>query len=151
VGIQARITQRIDKCVTGRIPIGDEQPLFAPIVGKMNIDSGITGSIAPYFAFEDLQAGFGLLAQYTISVHEQDLFSANLSALDLIARPKKLNYFSGWTQEFATIKLFYDIGHDKNWEKRPFAYFAWDIPMNHIAGRGFAKTNRISLGCNVNF
>jgi hypothetical protein len=150
-GIQGRLTQRIDRCFTGRIPIGEEQPLFAPIVGSLTIDSGMTGSLAPYVAFEDLRAGFGVLAKYTISMHEKDLFSAHIQDSDLIARMQKLNYFSGWTQEFATIKLFYDIGHDKNWEKRPFAYFAWDIPMNHIAGRGFAKTNRVSLGCTVNF
>lgn len=150
-GIQARLTQRIDRCVTGRIPIGEEQPLFAPIVGCLNIDSGMTCSVAPYVAFEDLRAGFGVMAKYTITVHESDVFSARITDSDLIAKMKKLNYFSGWTQEFATFKLFYDIGHDKNWEKRPFAYFAWDVPMNYIAGRGFAKTNRISLGCNVNF
>src|SRR3990167_1456368 len=151
VGIHARITQRMDRCFTGRIPIGDEQPLFAPIIGNLAINSGITGSIAPYCAFEDLRAGFGVLAKYTLTVHEQDSFYARLSELNLVSKMKKLNYYSGFTQEFATIKLFYDIGHDKNWDKRPFAYFAWDIPMNHIAGRGFAKTNRISLGCTVNF
>ncbi len=149
-GILGRITQRIDKSVSVRVPIGKEQPLFAPVVANAGIDSGITASVAPYVVFEDLRAGFGFEGKYTITVHEQDTFSARLSD-GLIAKMKKLNYYSGWIQEFATIRLFYDIAHDKDWKKRPFAYFAWDIPMNHIAGRGFAKTNRISLGCTVNF
>lgn len=149
-GILGRITQRIDKSISARVPIGKEQPLFAPVIANLAIDSGITASVAPYVVFEDLRAGFGLEAKYTITVHEQDLFSARLED-DLVAKMKKLTYYSGWIQEFATIRLFYDIAHDKDWEKRPFAYFAWDIPMNHIAGRGFAKTNRISLGCTVNF
>lgn len=151
VGIQGRLTQRIDRCFTGRIPIDNEQPLFAPMIGSIGIDSGITISVAPYFVFEDLRAGFGVQAKYTISIHENDQFSAKLNNPDLFAKFKNMNYFSQWCQEYATIRLFYDVAHDKTWKHRPLCYLAWDIPMNHIAGRGFAKTNRVSIGCNVNF
>ena len=150
-GIQGRITKRIDRCFTGRIPLGKEQVLFAPIVGKIGIDSGTTFSVAPYVAFEDVRAGLGVQAKYTITVHERDQFFAKIADSALVPRFKDMNYFSGWTQEFATIRLFYDIGHDKMWKIRPIFSFAWDIPMNHIQGRGFAKTNRVSIGCNVNF
>lgn len=150
-GIQARLTQRIDRSFQGRIPVGKEQPLFAPIVGNVGIDSGITASVAPYFAFEDLRAGFGIEAKYTINVHERDVFFAQFTDSSLVPNFKDMSCNSGWTQEYATIRLFYDIGHDKMWKKRPIFSFAWDIPMNHIAGRGFAKTNKVSIGCNVNF
>lgn len=150
-GIQGRIIKRIDRCFTTRIPVGKEQPLFGPIIGKVGVDSGTTFSIAPYFAFEDIRAGLGLQAKYTITIHERDYFSSTLAESDVRPVFKDMNYYSGWTQEYATIRLFYDLAHDKTWKNRPFFSFAWDIPMNHIQGRGFAKTNRISIGCNVNF
>ena len=151
VGIEARLTQRIDRCITGRIPIDKEQPLFAPVIGSIGVDSAITVSVAPYVAFEDLRAGFGVQAKYTLSVHENDKFFAKLTNSTLVPYFKNMTYLSGWCQEYATIKLFYDVAHDKIWKNRPFCYLSWDIPMNHIAGRGFAKTNRVSLGCIVNF
>lgn len=150
-GFELRLTQRIDRCFTGRIPVGKEQYLFAPLVGNVNVNSGITVSFAPYVAFQDLRAGFGAQVKYTLTMHENDVFSANISNLGLNARFGNASYYSGWTQEYLTVRLFYDIAHDKTWNKKPMAYLTWDIPMNHIAGRGFAKTNRISLGCIVNF
>jgi len=150
-GIQGRITQRFDNTIIGRIPIGKEQQLFAPIVGKMRVDQEPTFSIAPYFAFEDLRAGFGAQAKYTLSFHEHDVFETKLTNSSLTPKTRDLNYYSSWIQEYATIRLFYDVGHDKAWQYRPLVYFTWDIPMNHLAGRGFAKTNKISIGCNFNF
>ncbi|HSW76159.1 MAG TPA: hypothetical protein VLG50_03900 [Candidatus Saccharimonadales bacterium] len=150
-GIQGRLTQRMDTCFTGRIPIGKEQPLFAPVVGKINVDIEPTLSLSTYLAFEDLRAGFGIQAKYTLSFHDHDIFSTHIK--DSTLRPKfnDMNFFSGWTQEYGTIRLFYDVGHDKTWDWRPIVYFTWDIPMNHLGGRGFAKTNRVSIGCNFNF
>lgn len=150
IGCQLRLTQRLDRCINMRIPVGDEQTLFAPIVGSVNINSGITVSFAPYLVFQDLRAGFGMQAKYLITVHEHDYFTARLNN-GLAAHFSDTNYYSGWTQEYLSIRLFYDVAHDKNWQKRPLCYLTWDIPMNHIAGRGFAKTNRVSIGCNVNF
>ena len=150
-GIQGRLTQRLDKCFVGRIPTGKEQPLFAPVIGSINVDIEPTLSLAAYFAFEDLRAGFGAQAKYTLSYHEHDFFRAKIKNSPLIPKFKDMNYFSGWTQEYGTIRLFYDIGHDKTWQYRPIVYFTWDIPMNHLGGRGFAKTNRVSIGCNFNF
>jgi hypothetical protein len=150
-GFELRLTQRLDRCFTGRIPVANEQLLFAPVVGSIGIDSGVTVSFAPYFVFEDLRAGFGAQAKYTITVHEHDMFSAKFTDSDLTAHLKTASFYSGFTQEYFTIRLFYDVAHDKNWQKRPLCYLSWDVPMNHIAGRGFAKTNRVSLGCTVNF
>jgi hypothetical protein len=150
-GIQGRITQRIDHTFQGRIPVGQEQVLFAPLMGNVYVDQGSTFSIAPYFVFEDIRAGLGAQLQYTINVHEHDVFRTKLSTSEFFPNFNNMNYYSGWTQEYLTVKLFYDTAHDKDWKNRPMAYFSWDIPMNHIAGRGFAKTHKISIGCNVNF
>jgi len=150
-GIQGRLTQRLDHCFQGRIPVGKEQVLFAPIVGKVRVDQGTTFGISAYFVFEDIRAGLGAQMQYTLNVHEHDIFNANLHSSDIKPSFVNMNYFSGWTQEYFMFKLFYDIAHDKPWKNRPMAYFSWDIPMNHTFGRGFAKTHKISIGCNVNF
>lgn len=150
-GIQGRITQRFDHVFNGRIPVGDEQVLFAPLVGPVSIDQGTTYGIAPYFVFEDIRAGLGVQLQYTINVHEHDTFNANLLNVNYSANFSNAYCYSRWTQEYFTFKLFYDIAHDKDWKNRPTAYFSWDIPMNHVGGRAFARTNQVSIGCNVNF
>lgn len=155
-GVEGRFTQRMDKTFVDRIPVGNEQSLFAPAIGLVHVDSDPTWAIAPYFAFQDLRAGFGMHVRYTISHHDHDLFIAKyvkpVSSSDLLQpKLKHKSSHSAFTQEYATVQLVYDIAHDKSWDCRPMAYFGWDIPMNHLAGRGFAKTNRISIGCNFNF
>jgi len=150
-GFQARIIQRFDHCAISRIPFGNENMLFAPKVGQVYIDQGTTYSVAPYFVFQNIRAGLGVQLQYTITGHEHDYFSSNCIANGNKPQFCEMNYYSAWTQEYFTFKLFYDIGYDKNWKNKPSAYFIWDIPMNHVAGKGFARTNRVSIGCNINF
>jgi hypothetical protein len=150
-GFQARVVKRFDTCVNNRIPLGKENTLFAPLVGNVGVNQGSTFGFCGYFVFEDIQAGFGVQLQYTLTVHEHDFLKASLP--NLTAQPNFINtnYYSGWTQEYLTVKLLYDIAYDKDWKYKPLAYFSWDIPMNHLAGRGFAQTQKISLGCNINF
>lgn len=150
-GIQGRVTQRLDHVVNTRIPVGDEQVLFAPIVGPVCINQGTTYGLAPYFVFEDVRAGFGVFLQYTVNIHEHDDFNVKLLNVKYSANMSNAYCFSRWTQEYLTVKLFYDIAHDKDWKNRPMAYFSWDIPMNHAGGRAFGRTNQVSIGCNVNF
>lgn len=150
-GIQGRFTQRLDKVIKGRIPVGKEQSLFSPVIGKMRVDQEPTLSIAPYFVFEDLSGGFGIQAKYTLSIHEHDVFVPQKNNTAIMPKVRDLNYYSGWIQEYASIRLFYDVGHDKSWQYKPLVYFTWDIPMNHLAGKGFAQTNKVALGCNFNF
>lgn len=150
-GIQGRITQRFDHVFNSRIPVGEEQVLFAPLVGPVCVDQGTTYGIAPYFVFEDIRAGLGVQLQYTINVHEHDSFDTTLLNVDYKPNFSSMYCYSRWTSEYFTFKLFYDIAHDKDWKNRPIVYFEWDIPMNHVAGRAFARTNQVSIGCNVNF
>lgn len=150
-GITARITQRIDREVVSRVPVGKEQPLFAPLVGNVHLDAGTSFTGSAYFAFEDLRAGFGIQAKYTATYHEKDRYSGQLVDSSVKSNFYCMNALSDWVSEYATIRLFYDVAHDKTWGYRPLVSFTWDIPRNHIGGKGFAKTHRVSLGCTVNF
>jgi hypothetical protein len=150
-GIMGRITQRFDTCFKGRIPFGKEQSLFAPVIGSIGVDQGTTFGVTTYFVFEDVRAGLGVQIQYTINHHENDTFYAKVPELEVSPKFMNSGYYSSWTDEYFSIKLFYDIAYDKFWKTRPNVYFLWDCPMNHLFGKGFARTNKIALGCTVNF
>lgn len=150
-GIMGRLSQRFDTCFQGRIPLGKEQSLFAPLIGSVSVDQGTNFGITSYFIFEDIRAGLGAQIQYTINYHEHDTFSTKARVNNITPNFRNLAYYSSWVQEYFTFKLFYDVAHDKDWKAKPFAYFVWDIPMNHLFGRGFAKTNKVAIGCTVNF
>ncbi|MBM18007.1 MAG: hypothetical protein CL947_02995 [Epsilonproteobacteria bacterium] len=151
VGMHARVTKRLDKNIQARIPIGKEQYLFAPFVDNVCVHPGTTVSGSLYATFEDLRAGFGIQAKYTAAYHSEDSFRTNAIQSPLEANFCEIKSRSSFVSEYATIRLFYDIGHDKTWHHRPIVSFTWDIPRNHIGGKGFAKTHRVSLGCTVNF
>lgn len=151
-GMHARVTKRFGREVQHRIPIGDEQPLFAPFLDSMYINPGVSFTGSAYVAFEDVSAGLGLLGKYTVTYHAEDTFSTNvLKEKSLTPNFKNLTYRSSFVSEYATIRLFYDVGHDKTWKHRPVISFTWDIPRNHIGGKAFGYTHRVSLGCTVNF
>lgn len=150
-GLQARVTKRFSRGVDTRLPIDKEQPLFAPTVGCAYMKSGITVTGSAYVVFEDLRAGFGIQAKYTATYHAADSFSSNKLINGLKPDFKTLNCRSSFVSEYATIRLVYDVAHDRAWKHRPLVGLSWDIPRNHIGGKGFARTNRVLLGCTVNF
>lgn len=150
-GMQARVTKRFGREVQHRIPIGDEQMLFAPFVDSLYINPGTTFTASAYLAVEDLRAGFGVLGKYTATYHAEDTFSTNVLEKPLTPNYSNLRYRSSFVSEYLTIRLFYDVGHDKTWNHRPLISFTWDVPRNHIGGKAFARTHRVSLGCTVNF
>ena len=151
IGVEGRYTKRFRRLFDGRVPLGKEQILFAPIQGSVGIDPGSTYGISVYAVHEDLRAGFGAQVKYTINYHERDRFTAILDNKDLKPRFASMRRWSSWTSEYLTFRLFYDVAYDKSWQNRPIVSFEWDVPLNQVAGRGVAKTHRVSLGCTVNF
>lgn len=150
-GMQARLTKRFSRGINSRLPLEKEQPLFAPTVGCAYMQSGITVTGSAYVAFEDLRAGFGIQAKYTATYHAEDTFSSKAFVNGLSPNFSNLNCRSSFISEYATIRLVYDVAHDRAWKHRPLVGLSWDIPRNHIGGKGFARTNRVLLGCTVNF
>lgn len=150
-GMQVRATKRFGKCMQSRLPLNAEQPLFAPAVGSVRVNPGISVTGSAYIVFQDLRAGFGLEGKYTATYHQEDTFHTNVLVNNQQPTFKNVECHSGFISEYATIRLFYDVAHDKAWKRRPLVSLAWDIPRNHIGGKAFAKTNRVLLGCTVNF
>lgn len=151
LGAQARVTQRFDNEICGRIPVGKEQPLFGPIVGNVYVDSGVTVSASIYGIAQEIRAGLGIQAQYTATYHDHDNYSSKILNSNCRANFFCKNAKSEWVSSYGTVRLMYDVGHDRSWDYRPLVTFTWDIPTNHVGGKGFAKTHRISLGCTINF
>ena len=150
-GMQFRVTKRFSKCLESRLPLDKEQPLFAPTIGIARINPGVSITGTGYVVFEELRAGFGVEGKYTVTYHQEDSFNSNVLINKKAPNFKTLKYTSDFISEYATIRLFYDVAHDKEWKHRPLVSLTWDIPQNHIGGKAFAKTNRILLGCTVNF
>ena len=151
VGAQARVTQRFDKNIVTRVPVGQEQPLFAPLIGEVRVDAGTSFTAILYATFNDVRGGLGFQGKYTATYHEHDTFAASIPDSNLKPNFRCMNRRSEWTSSYGTVRVFYDLAHDKTWRYRPLISFAWDIPTNHLGGKAFAKTHRISLGCTVNF
>ncbi len=154
VGMQLRVIQRFHKDTTMRLPLKKEQPLFAPVIGRAHVTPGLTVAATLYAAIEDLRAGFGAEGKYTIIYHEKDRFCVRCTKEKVngkVPDMENLMCRSNFISEYGTVRLFYDIAHDKPWKHRPLVSLTWDIPFNNLWGKAFARTNRIVLGCTVNF
>jgi hypothetical protein len=161
IGLMGRLSKRFKKIKEMRVPVLDESPLFAPYKAKVDVTPGTTVTVSPYAVFEHVRSGFGMELKYTVTYHEGDTFvdartdtTQKIKLRRLVSNNDNVHAatdFSEWIQEYATIKIVYDIGFGKDWRYRPMFKFTWDIPVNYVAGEGFAKTHGISLGCNFNF
>lgn len=151
IGFMARLTKRLSKTKELRVPILKEAPLLAPYKAAVKVSPGATFSFSPYLVVEHMRAGFGFELRYSLNYHEKDIFSdarvdkaQDMKLVDLIP-------YSTWTQEYATLKIFYDFEQNNESKFKPMLNFTWDIPLDYVAGKGFAKTHGISLGCSFKF
>jgi hypothetical protein len=151
IGCMVRLTKRLHKTKELRVPILSETPLMAPYRAAVKVSPGATFSFSPYLVIEHVSAGFGCELRYSLNYHETDTFvdaradkTRNMKLVNLIP-------YSTWTQEYLTLKIFYDIVQNNRSKIKPVFNFTWDIPLDYVAGKSFAKTHGISLGCNFNF
>lgn len=152
LGVLARIQKRLPKTAEQRIPINGEPNTFAPLTGQVRTNPGTTFIISPYFSIQDLREGLGACGKFTFVYHEYDTFE------DMRTNPQfplpLLQWYNNteWLAEYGTLDIYYDVAYKKpTWKYAPTIHFTWDIPTNFLSGRGFAKTNRVMLGVNVNF
>ena len=67
VGLYVRFNQRFEKTVQERLPIANEQQLYAATQGAVRIDPGFTSVVAPYAILNGIREGLGIQAQYTLN------------------------------------------------------------------------------------
>lgn len=152
VGIWIRASKRFSRTKDVRLPLANEQPLFAVFPTQAKINPGDVFIASPYFLLEDLQDGFGLQGKYTLVIHNDD----SVSPVQLSTEPKptlkEVVNNSAWTAEYLTINAFYDFSRVKL--KNCFApifSFMWDIPVQVLLAKRSSKTHRISLGISFSF
>lgn len=154
VGLWLRLIKRFERTKHGyRLPVADEQALFAALLTDALVDPGITFVFSPYVLFEDLRDGLGIQAKYTAVIHEEDSISD--PRIVLTGPPptlKKLNDLTQWRAEYLTLNVFYDFARVR-WAKyfAPIVSLMWDIPIQLLIAERVSKTNRISLGVSFSF
>lgn len=152
VGFECRIEKRFPKTVEHRICIANESNLFAPVVGPLYINPGVTAAFAPYAALENFREGLGLLFKYTYVVHGEDKFQDQRIVQEPVANFSNMKTNSEWAQEYGTLELMYDLGFKhQGWSYKPLCTLTWDIPLNMLGSRGASQTTRVAVGLTVDF
>ncbi|MGE0206811.1 MAG: hypothetical protein AB7R69_03075 [Candidatus Babeliales bacterium] len=147
-GIYARGSKRFEKKKFDRLPLADEQPLFAAFVGKANIDPGLNLVVAPYVRVEDISDGLGIQAKYTYVNHFEDTiadgrFGLKIPSVELT----KYNEYTQWSSEYLTLNLFYDFARVRVSKSfAPILSFMCDFPIQFFGVERVSKTFRVSMG-----
>lgn len=155
LGFLARINKRFSKTCMHRLPVCGEHFLFGALRTPIKVDPGATFIFAPYFSWEHLRQGLGFGVGYTLVYHSCDTWEDCRSIEQRKAIPADIawaNTLSGWGYDFVTVSAFYDFGSVKTERNlEPIIYLSWDIPSLILVGFDVPKTNRVSLGLEVNF
>ncbi len=72
LGLLARVSKRLPKTCTHRMPNCKEPIMFGAVVGSARVNPGLTEILSAYFSMENLREGLGLRLQYTWTNHEKD-------------------------------------------------------------------------------
>jgi len=155
IGFLARFNKRFAKTCTHRLPICGEHPLFGALRAPVKVNPGFTFIFAPYFSWEHLRQGLGFGAGYTLLYHNCDSWQDCRSAEQKNALPvdfARVNGLTEWSCDYVTLSAFYDFSEYESIRKLdPVLYLSWDIPSVILVGSAIPKTNRVSLGLEVNF
>lgn len=151
IGFEWRIQKRFAKTTDHRICIAEESNLFAPVVGPLYINPGVTVEFAPYAALENIREGLGVLFKYTYVIHEVDYFKDMRTVQIPAANFTNMRNNSRWVQEYATVGVLYDLSFKHGWSYKPLCSLTWDIPLNALGSRGASQTTRVSVGLTVDF
>ncbi|MBP6870052.1 hypothetical protein KBC04_04165 [Candidatus Babeliales bacterium] len=151
IGFEWRIQKRFAKTVDHRICVAEESNVFAPVIGPVYINQGVTASMTPYVALGNIREGLGILFKYVYVVHEADYFKDMREEQVPIANFMNMRANSRWAQEYITLELLYDLSFKHDWAYRPMCTLLWDIPLNVLGARGSSKTTRVAVGLTVDF
>ena len=146
-GVMMRVIKRFAKTVTERLPVEGEPYIYAPLIGPVSINPGVTLVFSPYIMLEGVRKGLGLAGHYTLVHHSQDEWKNERAQAK--PRTKFLGpiTLSEWGYDYFTIQIFYDFGKVKTVRSfDPILSLRWDIPAMLYITSNVPKTQRISLG-----
>jgi len=151
VGFDIRLEKRFAKTIKSRIPIINEAPLFAPLIGDVKVNPGITFCVAPYFALQHIREGLAAMIKYTYVLHAKDQFTDTRTTQTPEANFTNMIADSKWIQEYIALEFLYDLSFKQSWEYTPLFTLSIDVPLTLAGARGSSQTYRISLGATVDF
>lgn len=150
-GLFLWLGKRFARTQKRRLPVCGEPQPYGAYVGQVRVNPGLTFSFSPYISFENLRDGFGVRGQYTLTVHDHDLWTA-ASPLCQVVDLKNVNKLSAWGSDYFTVSAFYDFGKmciKRGWY--PAVTLSWDIPASVFVADQSVKTNKITLGIEWSF
>jgi len=151
-GVWLLAIQRLKKTQLQRIPIKDEQPLYGAVVGRAEVDPGITVVFQPYVRLDHIRDGLGAMVQLFVIWHSKDAWRDARQDMNPPATFETNRQKSDWTVEYAKLNVFYDFDKvDIFTEIRPQFSFFWEIPVQYFASHGSVKTNRVGVSFQFNF
>lgn len=153
VGFWLNGTGRFAKKQTRRMAAGQELPQFGAIVGKADVDPGITIGFSPYIWIDDLRDGLGVRSSFTVCWHDQDYWrDVRLDDQRVSAQLANVIKDSKWVAEWFSVGLVYDLQQNVSYERHaPFFYLDLDIPTGAFGAEMVSRTYRLIGGFEFHF
>lgn len=153
VGFWLNTTQRFAKTQLRRIPVSKELPQWGALVANVFVDPGLTIGFAPYLWLEDIRNGFGVRGSFRFIWHEQDYWgNPQIDGNVVVANLAEVIKFSGWSMEYFTASLVYDLQQNVSYERNaPYLYLDCDIPVGIFNADLVSKPYRLTFGFEFNF
>lgn len=110
--------------------------------------------VSPYVAFENLRAGLGASARYTLVIHDYDDIEDRRTAgeRDLRLPLQVLEKKTRWASDYISLTVFYDFGKVSVEEgMSPTIGLTWDIPVALLKSYNMSKTHKVTLGLELHF
>ncbi len=152
VDLLLRVNKFLPRTCIQRMPVGPEPITYGAVVGPARINPGFTFIFSPAVLFENLRDGLAARVLYTMTLHTKDEWCDARANKCVPVCLKPVTEGSSWASDYFTLNVLYDFGKVKVIRGfEPIVSFAWDIPASLVVGRNYSKTNRISLGFELNF
>lgn len=153
--LMLRLSKRFSQIRDQRLPVAQEDPLYAPLIAPVKVDPGYTVVFAPQFWWQNLRAGFGLRVGYTMVYNSGDCWTDCRSEIERENVPADIglaNCCASWGNDYLNLSGYYQF-FDEVDNKRfsPTISLNWDWPVFFFVGKCSAKTQCVSLGLDVIF
>lgn len=162
-GLSVRISKRFAKDRIMRMPLVisnepsqklENSALYGVVKVPVRFSPGATFMVSPYVAFENLRAGLGASARYTLIIHDYDDIEDRRAAgeRDLRLPLQVLEKKTRWASDYISLTVFYDFGKVSVEEgMSPTVGLTWDIPVALLKSYNMSKTHKVTLGLELHF